>query len=288
MQTAPAINLGPSPEQYQSQNVNTINQYPNPAPQASPSNSNPFDPSQFNFPLQNQMFPGTTNHRSPSYSAFPPGTVNFGFPPRQDIIRYDGSDTASVNSRNQPSPYNIMNTTSDTRPSPQDLSLQGLTGSSGDGTFRRPALPVSAFTQSHQNMAEMSLPPSRAGSVGAEDILGPDHITNPLGAMSNMAGLVEAAVERAREDAGDSGLGSKEQSSGKRTGDQSEKSGPVKKTRFSPTEPSGPAVVDTQQLPWKGTTKGKGKAKRKHIHAYPDAVAEGLVSEEEGRELIAL
>jgi hypothetical protein len=251
---------------------------------ASPSNSNPFDPS-LNFQLQNQIFPGTTNHRSPSYSAFPPGTVNFGFPPRQDVIRYDGSDTASVNSRNQPSPYNIMNTTSDTRPSPQDLSIQGMAG--GD-TFRRPALPASTFTQPQLNMTDLSLPPSRAGSVGAEDILGPDHITNPLGAMSNMAGLVEAAVERAREDAGESGSGSKEKASSKRTGEQSEKAGPIKKTRFSPTEPSGPTVVETQQLPWKGTTKGKGKAKRKHIHAYPDAVAEGLVSEEEGRELIAL
>lgn len=222
------------------------------------------------------MFPGTVSHRSPSYSAFPPGTVNFGFPPRQDV----GSDTASVNSRNQPSPYNIMTTSDAARPSPQDLS-------SMEGAFRRPALPVSAFTQTqHLHSNEMSLPPSRAGSVGAEDILGPDHITNPLGAMSNMAGLVEAAVARARDDAAEGASNSN--SSGKRGVDQSDNAGPVKKTRFSPTEPSGPTVLETQQLPWKGTSKGKGKAKRKHIHAYPDAVAEGLVSEEEGRALIEL
>jgi hypothetical protein len=268
--------MDPSPEQYQSQNVN-INQFSNNAPQASPSHSNSFDPSQFNFPLQNQMFPGTVSHRSPSYSAFPPGTVNFGFPPRQDI----GSDTASINSRNQASPYNIMTTSDVTRPSPQDLSTM-------EGAFRRPALPASTFTQTqHLQSNEMSLPPSRAGSVGAEDILGPDHITNPLGAMSNMAGLVEAAVARARDDAAE-GASNNNNNSSKRGADQSDNAGPVKKTRFSPTEPSGPTVVETQQLPWKGTSKGKGKAKRKHIHAYPDAVAEGLVSEEEGKALIEL
>ena len=274
---APGPTMNSSPEQSQSHNnQNVINQYTNTVPQASPSHSNSFDPSQFNFPLQNQMFPGTVSHRSPSYSAFPPGTVNFGFPPRQDI----GSDTASINSRNQPSPYNIMTTSDAARPSPQDISTM-------EGAFRRPALPASSFPQpSNSNAVDMSLPPSRAGSVGAEDILGPDHITNPLGAMSNMAGLVEAAVARARDDAAEGSA--KEKSSSKRTGDQSDNSGPTKKTRFSPTEPSGPTVLETQQLPWKGTSKGKGKAKRKHIHAYPDAVAEGLVSEEEGRELIAL
>lgn len=46
----------------------------------------------------------------------------------------------------------------------------------------------------------MSLPPSRAGSMGPPDIFGPEEIINPLGEMSNMAGLVEAAVERAREE----------------------------------------------------------------------------------------
>jgi hypothetical protein len=104
--------------------------------------------------------------------------------------------------------------------------------------------------------------------------------------MSNMAGLVEAAVERAREDAAEAVK--KENPNGKRPA-EGENTDPVKKSRFSPTEPSGPTVVETQQLPWKGgPSKGKSRAKRKHIHAYPDAVAEGLVSEEEGREMMAL
>lgn len=154
-----------------------------------------------------------------------------------------------------------------------------------EGNFRRPALP--AFLQQQpQQMVDISLPPSRAGSVGAEDILGPDQITNPLGAMSNMAGLVEAAVKRAKDESGES---STDNGNGKRPGGERETDGPVKKTRFSPTEPSGPTVVETQQLPWKGSnSKAKSRLKRKHIHAYPDAVAEGLVSEEEGREMLAL
>jgi hypothetical protein len=214
--SAPTPKFDPSPEQYQNPNIQvTHNQMTTSIPQASPS----FDPSQFDFPLQSQMFPGTTSHRSPSYSAFPPGTVNFGFPPRQDVMRFDGSDTASVNSRNQPSPYKVINTGSDaTRPSPQDLSMM-------EGNFRRPALPASAYLQQHTHQAiDMSLPPSRAGSVGAEDILGPDHITNPLGAMSNMAGLVEAAVKRAKDESGDS---STDNGNGKRTGGERESDGPA-------------------------------------------------------------
>lgn len=290
--TAPTPTINPSPEQFQQQQ--NMGQYGtnNHLPQVSPPNSNPFDPNQFNFPLQNQMFPGTVSHRSPSYSAFPPGAVNFGFPPRQDVIRFDGSDASSVNSRNQPSPYQLMMTGANdmTRPSPQDPSQM-------EGAFRRPAPPVPNFPQPPQSQAvEISLPPSRAGSVGAEDILGPEHITNPLGSMSSMAGLVEAAAERARLD--EHGSGSNEgKVAGKRKGEDDKAgdgsgagNGPVKKTRFSPTEPSGPTVVESQNLPWKAgpSSKSKSKGKRKHIHAYPDAIAEGLVTEEEGREMMAL
>lgn len=278
------VTIDPSPESVQNlSHSQSTHQYNNLVPQASPSGSTPFDPNSFNFALQSQMFPGTMSHRSPSYSAFPPGAINFGFPPRQDVIRFDGSDASSVNSRNQPSPYQLMISNAEvTRPSPQDQTQM-------EGTFRRPALPVSNFPPpQHVQPIEISLPPSRAGSVGAEDILGPEHITNPLGVMSNMAGLVEAAEERARDERGPGtsteGEGSKrkgESGDGDRTGV------PVKKARFSPTEPSGPVVLEAQHLPWK-PAKGKGKPKRKHIHAYPDAVAEGLVSEEEGRELLSL
>lgn len=281
----PTIN--PSPDQFMSQ-PNSNGQYSNQVPQLSPSHSNPFDPNQFNFPLQNQMFPGTVSHRSPSYSAFPPGAVNFGFPPRQDVVRFDGSDASSVNSRNQPSPYQLMLAGGEaTRPSPQEPPPL-------ESVFRRPALPASNFpppVQTATQPVEVSLPPSRAGSVGAEDILGPEHITNPLGAMSNMAGLVEAAEERARMEGGEPSVS--KDPGGKRKGEDEKgtKGGPsVKKTRFSPTEPSGPTVVEAQHLPWKAgpSAKGKGKGKRKHIHAYPDAIAEGLVTEEEGREMMAL
>lgn len=280
--------IDPSPENLQniSQSQST-NQYSS-LPQASPSGSNPFDPNSFNFALQSQMFPGTMSHRSPSYSAFPPGAINFGFPPRQDVIRFDGSDASSVNSRNQPSPYQLMMSGGEvTRPSPQDQPQM-------EGAFRRPALPVSNFPPPQPvQPVEISLPPSRAGSVGAEDILGPEHITNPLGVMSSMAGLVEAAEERARDERGGASIATIEGEGSKRKAEDGRGDGssaPVKKARFSPTEPSGPAVLEDQRLPWKPgpSTKGKGKPKRKHIHAYPDAVAEGLVSEEEGRELLSL
>lgn len=283
--------IDPSPENLQNLSQSqSANQYSSLVPQASPSGSNPFDPNSFNFALQSQMFPGTMSHRSPSYSAFPPGAINFGFPPRQDVIRFDGSDASSVNSRNQPSPYQLMMSSGEvTRPSPQE---QSQSQSQMEGTFRRPALPVSNFPPPQPvQPVEISLPPSRAGSVGAEDILGPEHITNPLGVMSNMAGLVEAAEARARDERGLASTTEGEGSKRKAEDGKGDGSGaPVKKARFSPTEPSGPAVLEDQRLPWKPgpSTKGKGKPKRKHIHAYPDAVAEGLVSEEEGRELMAL
>jgi hypothetical protein len=137
----------------------------------------------------------------------------------------------------------------------------------------------------------MSLPPSRAGSVGPEDILGPEEIINPLGAMSSMAGLVEAAVERAREEQEKSGSG---QSSGseKRGSDGSggadASTRPKKKARFSSSPPTGPTVVEWQNLP-PGSAKEKGKGKKKtHVHMYPDAVTEGLVSEEEGKEMMSM
>ena len=120
----------------------------------------------------------------------------------------------------------------------------------------------------------ISIPPSRLGSPGAdEDILGPEEITNPLGALDNMAGLVEAAVERARE----------EQSPLKRPSESKDER-PVKKTRFSPEHPSGPIITEAQNLP----PTRKRRSKRTHIHAYPDAVSEGYVSEAEGRELMAM
>lgn len=185
---------------------------------------------------------------------------NYGFPPKQEVLigpRFDGSDPGSTPSyRSQAaSPYASLT----------DFSKFGSS---------MPILPAE-LQNPQPTIPAISLPPSRLGSPGADqDILGPEEITNPLGALDNMAGLVEAAVERARE----------EQSPLKRPSDNKGDERPVKKTRFSPEHPSGPIITEAQNLP--PTRKRRGK--RTHIHAYPDAVSEGYVTEAEGRELMAM
>ncbi|ORX39923.1 hypothetical protein BD324DRAFT_615541 [Kockovaella imperatae] len=108
-----------------------------------------------------------------------------------------------------------------------------------------------------------SLPPSRAMSVGPEDVLG-EGISRPLEAMSNMAGLVEAAMERAREEHVTT----------------IQPSGKIKRARFASPEPRGPSIIEHAST-------GKSEPVI-HVHAYPDAVADGLVSEEEGREMMQI
>jgi len=140
----------------------------------------------------------------------------------------------------------------------------------------------------------MSLPPSRAGSEGPDDILAPDEIINPLGSMSNMAGLVEAAVERAREERGRasaSPVAAKRMSVDSSDHAMDERG--LKKARFSSNPTSGgtpaPAVVEAQGLPQTlAPSKPKSKRKKTHTHAYPDCVDEGIVSEEEARELMGM
>jgi hypothetical protein len=129
----------------------------------------------------------------------------------------------------------------------------------------------------------MSLPPSRAGSEAADDILAPDEIINPLGAMSNMAGLVEAAVERAKEEQAKTTTSTN--APGKRPAgevDGNQIGGSAKRVRIG----TGTTISETQ--PGVGPTGAKGKAKmrRTHVHAFPDAVSEGYVSEEEGKEML--
>ncbi|KAK4689740.1 large subunit ribosomal protein L4, partial [Tremellales sp. Uapishka_1] len=128
----------------------------------------------------------------------------------------------------------------------------------------------------------MSLPPSRAGSEGPEDILAPDEIINPLGAMSNMAGLVEAAVERAREEQAAKVSGKRPESNNLRDDSR----GPAKKARFSggKSDPSMPMVVETLQA----KSRGQHKKIITHVHAFPDAIHEGYVSEEEARDLFSI
>lgn len=185
------------------------------------------------------------------FSMFTAGQ-NFGFPPKQEIMLH-GSDPGSTPShRSHPSPYVPM------------MMESGILNPS------MPGLPQDFFRQ-----PVMSVPESRLGSPGADqDILGPEEITNPLGALSNMAGLVEAAVERARE----------EQSSPLKLDNDVR---PVKRARFNPEEPSGPVIVEEMHTALTSGPKKK-RGKRTHIHAYPDAVAEGYLTEQEGRDLMQL
>lgn len=134
----------------------------------------------------------------------------------------------------------------------------------------------------------MSLPPSRAGSVGPEDILDAEEIINPLGAMSNMAGLVEAAVERARQESvGGPSPDFNIKRVTENTSSAEDATRPLKKARFSPTLPSGPMIVEAQNLPpIPAGVKGKAKTKRAHIHACPDVIQEGYITEEEGKALM--
>ncbi|WVR05190.1 hypothetical protein IAU60_002202 [Kwoniella sp. DSM 27419] len=139
----------------------------------------------------------------------------------------------------------------------------------------------------------MSLPPSRAGSVGPEDILGPEEIINPLGQMSSMAGLVEAAVERAREEQAKVSV---QQSPLKRASSEIERPSlpedakqQNKKARFNSPQPpmTGQIVYEHQNLPPKPIMSGSRPGPMKpHIHNFSDVVTDGHVSEQEGRELM--
>lgn len=179
-----------------------------------------------------------------------------------------------------------------------------------------------------------SIPPTRSGSLTPDDLLAPEDIINPLGAMSSMAGLVEAAVKASKsatlgkgEDdsaggrsrgfdgsgGGDGGGGADGSGKGKgmkreaeagagmdevkdtvsnaQEGEGSHASGarPSKRSRHSPILPSGPVIQELQHLPPQSSKeRGKREKKKTHIHAYPDIVEEGLISEDEGRELMAM
>lgn len=154
------------------------------------------------------------------------------------------------------------------------------------------SLPQTHSSQSQETAAKkalhMSLPPSRTGSETPDDILAPEEIINPLGAMSNMAGLVEAAVKRAKDDATPPSALSAVGGAGMDEGADGE-SRLAKRRRTSPIVPHGPVVFEAQNLPPQSTKeKTKRAGKKSHIHAYPDAVAEGFVTEEEGRELMGM
>lgn len=183
-------------------------------------------------------------------------------------------------------------------------NLQTLLGKASQGTINPYASASSPYPQpthrqerkpwqtfstpgadSEASRRHMSLPPSRAESEDREDMLGPDDIVAPLGAMSNMAGLVEAAVERAREEKARVEVVASP--AGKRDADE-ERGGILKKARVSFSS-DGPAVVEAQGLPQTlAPAKPKSRVKKTHVHAYPDAVELGIVTEEEGRELMSI
>lgn len=120
------------------------------------------------------------------------------------------------------------------------------------------------------------MPPSRSGSEAPEDILGTEGIVNPLGSMSKLA---EAAVERAREEETrseeDLGITPMKRS-------LSHEHQTSKKARHGLQR----AVVEAQGLPQPVSDTRKPKTKKTHVHSLLDVVDEGIVSEEEARELM--
>ncbi|WVQ71655.1 hypothetical protein IAR50_001195 [Cryptococcus sp. DSM 104548] len=145
----------------------------------------------------------------------------------------------------------------------------------------------------------MSLPPSRAGSVGPADIFGAEEIINPLGEMSNMAGLVEAAVERARQEEAAKVAGSHkpgdDRSHVKRSAEEMERgpSGEIQSSKkFKQDSPNsstfvGGTITEAQNLPPRAIIPGMPPIPQTtHQHAYPDVVSAGYVDEEEGRAMM--
>jgi hypothetical protein len=127
----------------------------------------------------------------------------------------------------------------------------------------------------------MSLPPSRGGSEEPEDVLAIKEISNPLGVMSNMAGLVEEAAQRSKASPKDAKLG---EGPGAHYEDA---------VHLSPEQPRAPkrarlasppvtAIQDAWHLK---ESSGNVSAGRK-IQGDVDPVAAGLITEQEGRELM--
>lgn len=164
---------------------------------------------------------------------------------------------------------------------------------------------------------ELSAIPSPAGSDAEdEDPLAPSQIMAPLGNMSSMAGLAEAAVERARAErllsAGGDTKGAVDESKEITLPDASplDDSRSAKRARLDdhgfaiPEQPLRPKTLTSAGLQdYPGASllgaaprpvstdivrTSKGKHTRRHVHAFPDVIALGLVSEQEARELFEL
>jgi hypothetical protein len=142
-------------------------------------------------------------------------------------------------------------------------------------------------TPASRAITSLSLPPSRAGSETPEEAINDSVINNPLGSMSSMAVIAEAAVERAREERDN------DPASGGRKRQASEDSAQAKEAakRFKQSFAEADAVGMSQDVTNEAEANGDGKpkkSKRRHVHAFPDVVFEGLVSEDEGRELMGM
>lgn len=258
------------------------------------SSSNPASRMDSLYPAQKHV--GFMTNNSPGHSEQYPQHSSTGSGPTPPFYNVGGnpsfiaqSPSNSAGSYNQPNnsgmnwsgqggQYSSINI------DPALLSSGGMPGADQ----KRPAPPApthsEAWPQASKQSLYMSLPPSRGGSHTPDDILAPEEIINPLGAMTNMAGLVEAAVHRARNE----GLGGSD-FAGASDAKSADEGVSAKRRRHSATSPHGPVILEAQNLPAQSSKSKQNKAeKHRHIHAYPDAVEEGFVSEQEGRELMAM
>lgn len=136
-------------------------------------------------------------------------------------------------------------------------------------------------TRAQPPVTYMSLPPSRGGSEEPEDVLAIKEISNPLGVMSNMAGLVEEAAQRSKASPKDPKLG---EGPGAQYDDtvrlSPEQTRAPKRARLA--SPPVTATLDDWHLKESSSNVSVGRK----VQGDVDPVAAGLITEQEGRELM--
>jgi hypothetical protein len=141
-------------------------------------------------------------------------------------------------------------------------------------------LASSRVLQAWQQNLYTSLPPSRAGSEGPGDVLALEEMANPLGVMSNMAGLVEAAVQRGKGQESEAvpARGSKRPATGDRhCSGEDAALGPAMAKRPRKSSPAKLAA-----------SVGHARNKNDGAPVFVDPVSAGAISEDEGRDLLAM
>lgn len=252
---------------------------------------------------QNQSF-GTSNTRG---SAGYEPSLGPSYPVTADLIK-NGSNASVMSPEID---LNVLMTPSESGTAlaaarflnPTTPSVSGLTG----------LLPVQQNSNKRVRSHNVSANLSPGGSdVEGEDPLDPSQIMDPLGSMSSMAGLAEAAVERARAERLAMGKDESKEtvlaSLQTLAAEANESGRPSKRPRLDdhgfaiPDQPPhrNQSGVDFSDYPASllGTTSrpvstdvvrtNKGKQTRRHIHAFPDVIALGIVQEREARELFDL